>query len=118
MSNLVTFNSQVYEKQAAEAVLDRQFREFGQVDVIAEKTVEQFFQDYEDLYFQIPAKGDVQSHQYLVEKSSQLYKIEDTVTDIQPLLDEITNLRAQTVADQQTIIELNTRIAELSATVN
>lgn len=118
MSELVTFNSQVYDRKTVNEVVDRSFREFGQKTVMASKTVEQFFQDYEDLYFEIPAKGDVQSHQYLVEKSSELYKMEDTLTDIQPLLDEITALKNQSVQDQQTILELNNKIAEISATSN
>lgn len=118
MSSVISFNNQVYERRATDIVVDRTFKEFGQKDVEVGKTIEQFFQDYEDLFFQIPATGDVRSHQYLVERSSQLYKMEEAIVDVQPLLDEIVNLKAQSVADQQTILELNTRIAELSATAN
>ena len=37
--------------------------------------------------------------------------LEETEPDIQPLLDEITLLRSQSVVDQQTIIDLRTQLA-------
>ena len=114
-TNSVEFSSKVYSRAGLDTVLDRQFKEFGQTTVEATKTVEQFFADYEDLYYSIPIEGTTASHQYLVEKSSELYKASDPLADIQPLLDEITLLRSQSVADQQTIIELRAKIAEQGA---
>ena len=49
MSNVVSFSNQVYPKQVTDKVIDRTFREFGQKDLYKEKTVDQFFRDYEDL---------------------------------------------------------------------
>ena len=107
----VGFESKVYNKAEADFVLDRSFSQFGQPEPVTEKTVEQFFVDYEDLFYQIPVEGNINSHEYLIRKSSELYHLEDGLTDIQPLLDEITLLRSQSVADQQTIIDLKTRLA-------
>lgn len=107
----VGFESKVYSRAEADFVLNRSFSQFGQREEITEKTVEQFFVDYEDLYYQIPVEGEINSHEYLIRRSSELYKIGDTLTDIQPLLDEITLLRSQSVADQQTIIDLRTQLA-------
>ena len=107
----VGFESKVYNRAEADFVLNRSFSQFGQREEITEKTVEQFFVDYEDLYYQIPVEGEINSHEYLIRRSSELYKIGDTLTDIQPLLDEITLLRSQSVADQQTIIDLRTQLA-------
>ena len=107
----VGFESKVYDRTEADFVLDRSFSQFGQREEVTEKTVEQFFIDYEDLYYQIPVEGEINSHEYLIRRSSELYKINDTLTDIQPLLDEITLLRSQSVADQQTIIDLRTQLA-------
>lgn len=106
-----------YSKDSADKVIDRSFQEFGQKeDDVEVLSVEKFFQDYEDLFYQIAATGSVQSHQYLVEKSSQMYSMDRSMEDIQMLVDEITSLKMQSVADQQTILELNSRIAELSGT--
>ena len=109
----VGFESKVYSRAEADFVLDRSFSQFGQQEPVTEKTVEQFFIDYEDLYYQIPVEGDINSHEYLIRKSSELVNIESTLQDIQPLLDEITLLRSQSVADQQTIIDLRTQLATM-----
>lgn len=112
----VGFTPRAYEKREADLVLDKSFKEFGQVTVDSEKTVEQFFQDYEDLFYQIPVSGSM-SHQYLVEKSSEMYKVNsgDALVDIQPLIDEITLLRSQSVVDQQTILDLQMQLANVSS---
>lgn len=110
----ITFEKRVYEKDTFNDVVDRSFREFAQEPSESIKTVEQFFRDYEELYFQIPATGSVDSHQYLVEKSSLIYKVDEALVDVQPLLDEITNLKNQVIQDQQTIAELRVQIASSS----
>lgn len=109
------FTPRVYEKGMVNQVLDRSFKQFGQVNEETTKTVEQFFQDYEDLFYQIPVEGETGSHQYLIEKSSQLYNAGNEMEDIQPLLDEITNLRSQSVQDQSTILELQARLNSSAA---
>lgn len=117
MENTVDFVPKVYRRKDVQSVLDRAFREFGQIEEEQDsKTgIEQFFRSYEDLYYLIPATGSVNSHQYLVEKSSELYTPEQAAVDIQPLLDEITLLRSQSVSDQQTIVSLQTELANIRA---
>ena len=107
----IGFQTRGYNRTEADFVLDRSFSQFGQREDVTEKTVEQFFIDYEDLFYQIPVEGEINSHEYLVKKSSELYNINNTLEDIQPLLDEITMLRSQSVADQQLIIDLRTQLA-------
>lgn len=107
----VSFEKRVYNKDTFNEVVDRSFQEFGQRPTESIKTVDQFFRDYEELYYQIPATGSTNSHQYLVEKSSLLYKVEQDFIDIQPLLDEITTLKNQVIADQQTIADLRIQMA-------
>lgn len=103
--------SKVYGRKEIDSIIDREFKQFGQSEELEEKTVDQFFVDYEDLFYQIPVEGSVNSHEYLVKKSSELYKVNTSTSDIQPLLDEITLLRSQSVVDQQTIIDLRTQLA-------
>lgn len=109
-------SSRVYGRKEADSILDRDFKQFGQVGEVTEKTVDQFFVDYENLFYQIPVEGSVNSHEYLVKKSSELYRINSSAEDIQPLLDEITLLRSQSVVDQQTIIDLRTQLSGRSET--
>lgn len=109
----VELKTKVYNRSEADFILDRTFSQFGQQEEVSGRTVEQFFIDYENLYYQIPVEGDINSHRYLIQKSSELVDLEETEPDIQPLLDEITLLRSQSVVDQQTIIDLRTQLAVL-----
>lgn len=58
-------------------------------------TVDDFFQYYENLFFEIPVSGSINSHQYLVERSQQY--IGGSVIDVekQALIEEINSLRQQ-----------------------
>lgn len=114
----IGFQAKGYDRTEADFVLDRSFSQFGQQEPVTEKTVEQFFVDYEDLYYQIPVEGEINSHEYLIRKSSELYKIDNSFGDIQPLLDEITMLRSQSIADQQTIIDLRTQLVLTGTTTS
>lgn len=71
-------------------------------------TVEELFRLYAKLYYEIPIEGDTNSHQYLVQESSKLVEFDRDTEDIQPLLDEITELRQRVLEAQQTIVELQT----------
>jgi len=110
----VEFEKRVYDKQSFQKVVDRTFKEFAQVPTESVKTVDQFFRDYDELYYKIPATGSTNSHQFLVERSSLLYKGDQDFIDIQPLIDEITTLKAQNVEYQQQIIDLRTQVANKS----
>lgn len=116
MENTIDFVPRVYSRKDIQSVVDRKFREFGQVEEEDLNTsVEQFFVDYSRLYYLIPITGSTNSHQFLTEKSSELYSPDQASLDIQPLLDEITLLRSQSVADQQTILNLQTELASVKA---
>jgi len=68
-------------------------------------TVEEFFELYTTLFYEIPATGEVNSHQYLIERSTEYIGFtEEKEQDIQVLLDEITQLREELLATQQELI--------------
>lgn len=64
-------------------------------------TIEELFRLYDKLYLEIPAEGETNSHEYLVKKSSEIYKSEELAREIQPLLDEISQLRIRVLELQQ-----------------
>jgi hypothetical protein len=66
-------------------------------------TVDDFFELYEQLFYQIPKEGDTNSHQYILQREADYLGISLSQDDVQALLDEITSLRQQ-VLDTQTII--------------
>ena len=54
---------------------------------------------------------DAGTNEYLIKRSSELYKLNDSTADIQPLLDEITNLRSQIIDNETEIIALQEQVA-------
>ena len=43
-----------------------------------------------------------------------MYKVSEELIDIQPLLDEITNLKSQVIQDQQIIADLQVQVASVN----
>jgi hypothetical protein len=79
-------------------------------DVSAETpsfTIDDFFQLYEDLFYQIPKEGDSNSHRYILNKEAGYLGVIVSQDDIQALLDEITSLRQQLLDTQQVISNLS-----------
>jgi len=109
MANEIKIQKKVYDPKTFDKVIDRNFKTFAQPeDPALQPTVEDFFNLYEELYFEIPLEGENQSHQYLVQKSSELLDFEKDTSDIQPLLDEISILREQILSLNEQLIEANT----------
>jgi len=109
MANEIRIKKTVFEKGNFDKVVDRSFNTFAQPTPIEEQpTVEEFFDLYEQLYYEIPVEGTTQSHQYLIQRSSELVDFQKDTEDIQPLLDEIAILREQILEYQQQLIEANT----------
>ena len=69
-------------------------------------TVEELFRLYNKLYFNIPVTG-TRSHQELVIRSSELYTAPADNAVIQPLLDEIAELRTRLLQANQEILNLS-----------
>jgi len=88
MANEIRIKKTVFEKGNFDKVVDRSFNTFAQPTPIEEQpTVEEFFDLYEQLYYEIPVEDTTQSHQYLIQRSSELVDFQKDTEDIQPLLD-------------------------------
>jgi hypothetical protein len=73
-------------------------------------TLEDFFNLYEQLFYQIPKEGDTNSHRYILQKEADYLGVIINEEDIQALLDEITSLRQQVLDTQSTLSELSKTI--------
>lgn len=74
MSQQVNLVKEVYGRTTYTRVVDTSFTElYTPVTASADQplTVEQFFNLYNELFFQIPATGEVNSHEYLVKRSGE-----------------------------------------------
>jgi hypothetical protein len=58
-------------------------------------TVEEFFNLYRSIFYNIPISGNNDSHEYIVKTSGEYIKDNGITEDTQVLLDEITSLRQQ-----------------------
>ena len=97
-----SYNSNQYNN-----LIEKEFNTFVEPEQVVDKdTPEELFRLYDKLYFSIPAEGENDSHQYLIERSSELIQLESKSEDIQPLLDEIGQLRQQLFDANQQIFEL------------
>ena len=109
MGNDVRIQKTVYSTTEFDRVIDRTFTTFTQ-PVVEEDTdtVDEFFRLYEKLYLVMDVEGETNSHEYLVRRSSELISFEATTEEIQPLLDEIAQLREQLLSANQQILDLET----------
>lgn len=103
----IRIQKQVYRSDQVNNLVDREFTTFTKpVTVVDTDTIEELFRLYDKLYYNIPLEGEQNSHQYLLQKSSELTDFEKTTEDIQPLLDEIAQLRQQLLEANQQLFEL------------
>ena len=96
----------VFNKDTYGRVINTQFSQFLNQNAVEETlsfTIDDFFQLYDDLFNQIPIEGDINSHQYILQREADYLGVQIDKDDLQALLDEITSLR-QEVLDSQTII--------------
>ena len=108
----IPIQKQVFDKNSFGKVIDTQFHQLLN-NVVEENptfTIDDFFQLYEDLFYQIPKEGDTNSHRYMLERSAEYLGVIVSQDDIQALLDEITNLRQQVVDSQTALDEISKTI--------
>ena len=103
----VRIQKESYRSDQFNNLVDREFKTFIKPAIeIDTDTIEEFFRLYDKLFFTIPIEGEINSHQYILQRSSELTDFEKTTEDIQPLLDEIAQLRQQLLDANQQIFEL------------
>lgn len=70
-------------------------------------TVDDFFGYYDQLFFDIPVDGTINSHKYLVERSQQYLGGSVIDAEKQALIEEINSLRQQLLDLNQTFTNIN-----------
>jgi hypothetical protein len=110
MENL-NLSKKVYAKNQYEKVINTNFSQIATSPTATTIvppliSVEEFFQNYSDIFFDIPKFGDTNSHEYLIKTSTEYIGSALINADIQALIEEINNL-------QQTNLELNQQLIDL-----
>lgn len=110
MANDIQVQKTVFNSTTFNKVVDTSFKTYVQPTIVVETdTPEELFRLYDKLYYDIDVTGAENSHEYLIKKSSELATFDTTTEDIQPLLDEITQLREQLLLANQQILTLETK---------
>lgn len=110
MANDIEIRKTVFSTVDFKKVIDTSFKTFTQPTAAEDTdTPEELFRLYDKLYYVIDIEGETNSHEYLVRRSSELVSFDKTTEEIQPLLDEISQLRQQLLAANQQILTLETK---------
>ena len=99
----------VYDNNSYNRVINTQFYQLINQSTDEEQlsfTVDNFFELYDQVFYQIPKEGDTNSHQYILQREADYLGISVSQEDVQALLNEITSLRQQVLDAQTTINEL------------
>ena len=77
MAEQINLNKTVYSKTQFERVIDTSFTQLVETPTVTPAaipsvTTAEFFQNYQEIFYQIPKFGDINSHEYLI-KTSQAY---------------------------------------------
>jgi len=108
----INLSKKVYAKNQYEKVIDTNFSQlatsptpsttFAPVSI----SVDEFFQNYNQIFFNIPKLGTTNSHEYLIKTSTEYIGYAPINNDIQALIEEINNLQQQNLDLNQQLIEL------------
>jgi hypothetical protein len=119
MNQRINLNRKVYNKSDYLKTIDTSFNELlPPISIIEENTVtvEQFFEYYNQLFFDIPKTG-VNSHNTLIQQSSEYVGDDQTNGEIEALVLEINSLRDQLLQSQNDLTELQQANAELAQNI-
>lgn len=112
MKENINFQKQVFNKETYEKVIDTSFKQLGtqtiQQQISNQPTVNDFFEMYNELFYDIPETGTINSHEYIIKKSSEYINFEANQEEIDALQNEIAQLRTELLDAQKQIIELQT----------
>lgn len=105
MAQEVKFKKEFYTKESYNRTINTDFTEIGvsstQEQIAAQPTVQEFFDMYNDLFYQINEFGPTNSHEFLVKTSGEYISFEETDNLITALQNEIATLRKELLETQQ-----------------
>jgi len=109
MAEQIVLTKLVYDKNQYQKVIDTTFTQLvqpaSQATGSALPTVNEFFDYYNQLFFDIPKFGETNSHEYLIKTSTEYIGASSVVNDeLQALIDEVTELRQENLDLQQQLL--------------
>ena len=112
MEKKIDIKKEVFNKPQYIKTIDTKFNELGVTNIVeaiqATVTVNDFFKYYDELFYEIPEEGEINSHEYLIKTSGEYINFDQQNNLIQALQEEITALRESNLELEGKIIELKT----------
>jgi len=101
-------NKTLLNKRDYKKTINTQFTELvpPPPEVVVEPTVDDFFQLYDELFFDIPKEGETNSHAYLVRRSGEYIEDAPLSDEFLALVEEVNDLRSQLLEARQEIADL------------
>ena len=114
MAKNINLNKEVFNKRAYLKIIDTSFKELGvktiQEQIDAQPTVQEFFDMYNDLFYNINQLGPINSHEYLIKTSQEYIGAQENNELIELLQAEIASLREQLLESQKQMGKLTSLI--------
>ena len=111
----VDLRREVFNKDQYKQVIDTNFSQLGVTSVSASSentiSVEEFFGNYNSIFYDIPPNGETNSHEFLVRESGQYINFDQIADEILALQEEIAGLRKELLAEQIKVIELESGVS-------
>jgi hypothetical protein len=109
----LNLNKRTYAKSQYQKVIDTNFNQLAQSPSVTNPnvivpiiSVEEFFSNYIQIFFNIPKLGATNSHEYLAKTSLEYIGTNPVSDEINALIDEINILQQQNLELNQQIIDL------------
>ena len=110
MPKNIDLNKTVFNKRDYEKTIDSSFTQLGvksvQEQINEQPTVQKFFDMYNELFYDIPEMGELNSHEFLIKTSGEYIDNEIDNEVIQALQNEIAQLREELLQSQQNLIDI------------
>ena len=114
MSENIEFSKQVFNKSQYNKIIDTSFKQLGIKSPLQQieetPSVNDFFQMYNELFYDIPETGPTNSHEFLIQRSSEYINFEPNNEEIEALQNEIAQLRTELLDTQRQLIEAETGV--------
>ena len=105
---------EVFNKDQYEQVIDTSFSQLGLTSISAsaedQVSLEEFFGLYNSLFYDIPALGETNSHEFLVKSSGEYINFDQISDEILALQQEISGLREELLLEQIKVVELESGV--------
>jgi len=109
-STKISFNNVTYDSNSYSQVVNTSFTQLGVKSIpqqIEEQpTVNEFFDMYNQMFYNIPETGEINSHEYIIQKSSDYIGFNPNQEELLALQNEISQLRQELLDAQKQLVNL------------